>query len=390
MKKKLYGIMIFCLSIVVFQFCPIRGEASSELCNPVSNDVVSVWNSVYFGNYISSSAVTDKTLISKLKKAKYVNDITEINGKKYRRETGRIYNESTGKTGNGYYYFPYEKLKWRVLWTDGTKALLLTNQVVEKQKFHLVSSKKVEWKNCTLRGYLNGYGSEQNLLKMDFTEKNFLDKAFTEKEQEMLISKKTTKNTADKVFLLTVSDMKKKAYGFINDDSRDGNADWWLQNTGSTKGTAAYVYYRGALHPEGYQVDSQHDRVRPAVLVDLTKGKLVFAGCVTSKNEAIPSSYGTHAGEALTRGCVISEIRNLKNRTFDLKWKKLTNQAEYQIYFSANNSFRDVKKTIVRKNNYRCRLPKSGKKYYIKIRVILKSGKKKIYGNWSKILTLKG
>ena len=50
---------------------------------------------------------------------------------------------------------PFGRYKWKVLTTDGDKALIMTEKIVEARPFH-TSAYGAAWGDCTLRKYLNG------------------------------------------------------------------------------------------------------------------------------------------------------------------------------------------------------------------------------------------
>lgn len=47
----------------------------------------------------------------------------------------------------------------------------------------------VNWQTCTLRSWLNGYGSDANSCEKSYIDDNFLNKAFTTDEQELICEK---------------------------------------------------------------------------------------------------------------------------------------------------------------------------------------------------------
>ena len=152
----------------------------------------------------------------------------------------------------------------------------------------------VTWKTCTLRKWLND---------------KFYSAAFNETEQGMI--KKVTlqhldnpeyttpggKDTRDKVFLLSLSDVVNTDYGFsadpdnwdvnrrcattayakaqgvytYSDKTKDGEATcfWWLRTPGLSEGYATVVYSTGPVDRDGDSVSNLNDGVRPALYIDL-------------------------------------------------------------------------------------------------------------------------
>lgn len=147
-------------------------------------------------------------------------DIT-LDGEKYRRirKKDSLYDSDwlnssyytfykwSGK--NTYHYFKYQPIKWRILSIDGSKALLLSDKVLDNQKYHTAYT-NTTWKTSTIRSWLNGYKASSNNQNTDYRNKNFIDSAFTSEEQDairdtLVVNRKDGKNTTDKLFLLSKS-----------------------------------------------------------------------------------------------------------------------------------------------------------------------------------------
>ena len=74
-----------------------------------------------------------------------------------------------------------------------------------------------------------------------------------------------------------------------------------------------------------------------------------------------------------------------KGRKLIVKWEKDKTASGYQVQVSLNKNFKKVaKQKDVRKNTYTFARLKIGKKYYVRVRSYKKSGKKTVYGAWSK------
>ncbi|MDR1135442.1 MAG: DUF6273 domain-containing protein [Clostridiales Family XIII bacterium] len=191
----------------------------------------------------------------------------------------------------------FGRYKWRVLDIQGDKALLLTENIIEKCPYN-TDYMDVTWESCTLRKYLNG---------------EFLSK-FNSQEQEMILETTNTnlnnqwyginggKRTTDKAFLLSIDEVVKyfgdsgdlanhkgwywrnnkfelkdgKGY-YINDQYNnermakcgDEGAWWWLRSPGHNSGDAAHVFTDGELIMGGLSVDCGHVGVRPALWLNL-------------------------------------------------------------------------------------------------------------------------
>ena len=251
-------------------------ETSINLKNPTKENGVVTYSCVYFGNYPQS----DKTGVTK------------------------------------------EPIKWRVLSVNGTDAYLLADSLLDTQKYN-ESYTNVTWKDCTIRSWLNGYGSSSNSSGVDYSKDNFIDVAFTAQEQKAI---KTTEvvngsggseNTNDKVYLASIEDMLNTAYGFTDqygvftaagDVARRrytteyvnvrknlpnvnlvaGKKDsWWLRSTGANQSTAAYVYDWGSIEKNGAHVDNLFP-VCPVLHLDLSKSE-----CWSDAGKITINSSGT-------------------------------------------------------------------------------------------------
>lgn len=162
-----------------------EAAAATDLRNPrIANDGTVTWDCVWFGHYPQSS---------------------------------------DGKGG-----FNNDPIKWRVLSVKGDEALLLADKSLDAQRYDNAYPAHVTWQTSTIRSWLNGYGSGSNKNQEDFTNDNFIDKAFTMEEQAA-INRKSIQNskypeygieggvsTQDKVFFLSMEDAIEPAYGFPN------------------------------------------------------------------------------------------------------------------------------------------------------------------------------
>lgn len=264
-------------------------QAATTLSNPRKNGSVVTWDCVYFGRYPQSDA-------SGVKK---------------------------------------EAIKWRVLSTDGKEAYLIADCNLDVQQYHNVWE-KTSWEVCTLRSWLNGYDFTKNSSKRSFTTGNFIDRAFTEAEQDAI---KTTlvkpdavnggNETSDKVFVLSYSDATNPDYGFSKDVTSDpakvrlntayvanggskldhkdqyeirvnglGEANWWwLRTLDKYTKNAYYVATDGSLHTD--DISRGKNAICPVLYLDLSKTDLwSYAGTVgsdgsTTLGEEPPKVDGT-------------------------------------------------------------------------------------------------
>ena len=242
-----------------------------ELKNPTTENGISTWDSIWFGNY---------------------------------------WQEDTNGDGKADKNDEKQPIKWRVLSVDGDDVFLLADKNLDVQRYNDTDT-DVTWETCTMRSWLNGYGAEANGDGKDYSDNNFLNYAFTEGEQSAI---KTTNvinsdnpeygtgggnDTLDKVYLLSIDEVVNPAYGFTSDtdetvtrnavntayvagggeidcsnifdmDSAGSSDDWWLRSSGGGYGNNAYYVSRtGSASRPSYLVYFDDFVVRPALHLNL-------------------------------------------------------------------------------------------------------------------------
>lgn len=224
------------------------------------------WDCIWFGSYpqtkiVSSSKEND--LYSTLETANgwdKNNDII-IGKEKYHRAKKC--------------YFKYEPIKWRVIKCENGEALLLSDIVLDKQKYNK-RLKKVTWEKSTLRKWLN---------------KKFMNRAFSSSEQEAIHTTKVINednyyyktdggnDTLDKIYLLSLSETdEEKEYGFTDSYGMtikySNYADlcdyqyWWLRTPGEKNISAAAVDMSGEAYVGGGESDMELG-IRPVLHLNL-------------------------------------------------------------------------------------------------------------------------
>lgn len=224
------------------------------------------WDCIWFGSYpqtkiVSSSKEND--LYSTLETANgwdKNNDII-IGKEKYHRAKKC--------------YFKYEPIKWRVIKCENGEALLLSDIVLDKQKYNK-RLKKVTWEKSTLRKWLN---------------KKFMNRAFSSSEQEAIRTTKVINednyyyktdggnDTLDKIYLLSLSETdEEKEYGFTdsygmtikysNYADLDDYQYWWLRTPGEKNISAAAVDMFGEAYVGGGESDMELG-IRPVLHLNL-------------------------------------------------------------------------------------------------------------------------
>ncbi|MCI9596283.1 MAG: hypothetical protein HFE75_03095 [Firmicutes bacterium] len=222
---------------------------------------------------------------------------------------GHYPQSSDGSSG-----YKEEKIKWRVLSVNGDEALLLADKGLDAKPYN-VSGKSATWETCTIRSWLNGYGSDFNKDARDYTGDNFSSKAFIPAERAA-IKEKTIQNpnnpyyntdggndTKDKVFCLSVDEVTEPAYGFpsgwnVYSKTREavnaeyvksqgsteykGDSCWGLRSPGSNSARAARVSSSGFVDFFGDGSSGDSYAVRPALYLNLKSDSWSDAGTVSS------------------------------------------------------------------------------------------------------------
>ncbi len=186
MRKNAVVLLTSLYIVSLFTGCADNNMENTVLKAPevVSNDdlpgnIETTWTCVYFGSYptceISSGefsavddyAVSDGDIIydpelySELEAAQWEDDEAAIKGEKYRRircENDQEKNREQHYKWNddGYHYFRYEPIKWRVIEVESDEAVLMADRQLDCAAYN-ETAKGVFWEDCTLRSFLNGY-----------------------------------------------------------------------------------------------------------------------------------------------------------------------------------------------------------------------------------------
>ena len=251
------------------------------------------WDCLWFGSYPQSWITkTDGEIYTTLKNADNWDkngDVTIDNIKYHKTEAG---------------YFKYEPIKWRVLQSENQEAFLLSDVILDRRPYN-ESYEDITWEESSLRAWLN---------------KKFINRAFSDEEKENIniteivnqdnpeYGTEGGNNTADKIFLLSLSEVsgKKdgKKYGFLNDETRTCETNsfsegvlagyWWLRSPGYDSSSAAEVDSLSKVDGGGGSVDSD-DAVRPALHLNLSSSNLFsYAGTVSSDGTKIEVPYNTN------------------------------------------------------------------------------------------------
>jgi len=221
-------------------------------------------------------------------------------------------------------FFAFEPLVWRVLEVRDGTALLLSDMAVDCEPFQ-AELNDVSWQDCTLRSYLNGYGADENISSVDFSEgkHNFLDMSFSPDEQDAIL-KYPVRNennfyfgtdsgneTYDKIFIPAESELfiydSSEIHGFSPQDAAadrakqfqptdyavwkgawtaseedvKGNVFWTTRTSGYTRQNVVYIDEHGYMFNRGILVTCPDAAVIPALVLDLDSYVYEYAGTCT-------------------------------------------------------------------------------------------------------------
>lgn len=360
-RKILHRLLVFVLTIAMLAgICP-QGihiadvpltlpevKAADTIGNPkIEEDTMMTagqkvtWDCIYFGSYPQSEITSkDGSVYNKLKNAtSWDNNDTTIDGVKYRRLKGEDATQHAYSGGSEqyydwnddyttYHYFKYEPIKWRVLNKDNNDVFLLSDIALDDQRYNEKWA-TITWEKSSMRSWINGYKASENQPEIDYSNKNFIDTAFSTAQKNAI---KTTKvenrnnihygsagqggnDTSDKIFLLSEREVYNtddaKKYGFvldgevydearrckcstyayamgtwrnIEDSECNGNALWFLRSPGgSCYGDVTAVYDFGRVNSGGTSIFSDYS-VRPAIHLDFSSIDTanIYAGTVCS------------------------------------------------------------------------------------------------------------
>lgn len=236
-------------------------------------------------------------------------------------------NISGGQADNVYFgnYFQSndstkDPVKWRVLSNANGRLFLLSDQNLEVFQYH-TEKEDVTWETSTMRSWLNGYDASKNTggsTGIDYTGDNFLDNAFSDKEQTA-IAQTTVVNdpntdyddtdggndTTDRIFLLSLTETYNLTYfprgtnllstntAYVAGGGKldsgmygvDENDWWWLRSPGFDNTRAAFIEWEDSSSvADGNPVSNKTTAVRPAFNLNLSS--VLFTSAATGGKSA--------------------------------------------------------------------------------------------------------
>lgn len=264
-------------------------------------DGVSTWDCIWFGNYWQEDTSGDGRCFSYDRNEKYPGD-------------------------------EKQPIKWRVLDIDSNgNALLLSDKLIDIAKYN-ESNVDTTWETCTLRSYLNCYDQNSNALLKDYSSTGLLNNAFSPEERNVInitnvmnadnpkFNTEGGNNTSDKLFCLSIDEVRNQHYGFIKNDFVESTSEteycsendlsrkcftthfsarknistggdyssycglWWLRSPGENSNRAAYVDDSGVINASHKYDYSSMIRIRPALRMNLSSSSDYwrYAGTVSS------------------------------------------------------------------------------------------------------------
>ncbi len=239
---------------------------------------------------------------------------------------GNYWQEDTNGDGKADKKDEKTPIKWRVLSVEGDDVFLVADKNLDCQSYN-DTFPEVTWGTCTMRSWLNGYGAESNEEGKDYSDNNFLNTAFSMGEQSVIKTVNVVNNenseygtesgndTMDKVYLLSVYEVTKPAYGFVSHGSTSttrvaidtayttgGEIEseytasagdfWWLRSLGDSSSSAFFVDIFGNIYDDNF-AELRNFAVRPALHLNLSASGWSYAGSVTSQGEESETTLPT-------------------------------------------------------------------------------------------------
>ena len=198
-----------------------------------------------------------------------------------------VYNKSEYKVGKTIEFgnYPQDKdgtekpIEWIVMKKEGNQVLLLSKYVLDAKPYNK-ELEDVTWETSDIRQWLN---NEFYTTAFNKAEKAKIQTSLIKNEDNSKYGTNGGNDTGDKVFLLSeketetlfsnkeeriakATEYATKSGVYVNEEKA---ACWWLRSPGYKSDNAAEVDYDGWVYRHGYDVDGNHDGVRPALHLNL-------------------------------------------------------------------------------------------------------------------------
>ena len=231
------------------------------------------------------------------------------------------------------YWFKYDSLKWRVL--DPSSGLIMCDSIIDCQAYnnYIISNRNAYWGDPAQTYYANDYASSsiRYWLNNDFFNTAFWDSQKTNIKTTMLnnncyltlighsgFEKYDSKNTQDKVFLLSYNEVLNSSYGFNvawdnydsnrqkkptdyakcqgsggikdNRNAYNGYSTWMLRTPSEDTLHSALVSYDGVVYNSTAFVMEGLDGICPAMQLEVIKNDIAGLCSEIPYNEVITNS----------------------------------------------------------------------------------------------------
>lgn len=144
--------------------------------------------------------------------------------------------------------------------------------------------------------------------------------------------------------------------------------------------------YKRELASYAAEIDRAVKGLVKAPATPTTPGATAKPGTSSSAGAATPGAAAKPVAAKVAKPAKqkITKLKKAK-RAFTVQWKKNKKATFYQVQYATNKSFRKAvtKKVSKKKTALKVSKLKSGKKYYVRVRTVVKAQGKTVYGAWS-------
>lgn len=160
----------------------------------------------------------------------------------------------------------------------------------------------------------------------------------------------------------------------------------------TVKGAEQYrVYY--SLDGKKWKEEEVKNRTS-IKLKNLKKGKKYFVKVVAAASDNESKASKTVKTTTLPVKVTVKKVKSLKAKQAEISWKTTTSATGYEISYSTSKKFtkKTTNKATVKKqktNKKTVKKLKKGKKYYFRVRAYTVLDGKKVYGEWSKVKSVR-
>lgn len=195
--------------------------------------LITTYDCIYFGNYYQDKYIPTAIPKSPVDKGVYI----DADGKtKFECVEINHYDTTINDyVHDGYEYFTYQPILWRVLEVNGDEAFIISDKIIDAHSY-ITDNLNQKWENSSIRSWLNGYTGDKNTLNIDYSidpEESFIGKAFSSEERNaILVSNIDNKGFETTIYPESAIDSEG------NKDTSKGETSFW----GSGDNTNDYVY----------------------------------------------------------------------------------------------------------------------------------------------------